>query len=67
MRSGRGVGVFVGLSFFFDKFLKDYLFLAELGLHCCMDFFSSCDERGLLFVVVHGLILVASPVAEHGL
>ena len=30
--------------------------------------FSSCGERGLLFVVVRGLlIVVASLVAEHGL
>ena len=30
--------------------------------------FSSCGERGLLFVVVHGLLTaVASLVAEHGL
>ena len=30
--------------------------------------FSSCGERGLLFVVVHGLLVaVASLVAEHGL
>ena len=40
-----------------------YLFLAALGLHCCMRAFSSCGEQGLLFV----LIAVASLVAEHGL
>ena len=29
-------------------------------------FFSSCGERGLLFIAVHGLlIVVASLVAEH--
>ena len=45
-----------------------YLFLAALGLCCCAWAFSSCGERGLLFVVVHGLlIVVASLVAEHGL
>ena len=45
-----------------------YLFLAELGLCCCAWAFSSCGERGLLFVVVHGLLIaVASLVAEHGL
>ena len=44
------------------------LFLAVLGLHCCAQVFSSCGERGLLFVVVHGLLIaVASLVAEHGL
>ena len=45
-----------------------YLFLSVLGLHCCAQAFSSCDERGLLFVAVHGpLTVVASLVAEHGL
>ena len=52
--------------FFFFKLI--YLFLAVLGLHCCSQTFSSCDERGLLFVVVRGLLIaVASLVAEHGL
>ena len=50
----------------FKKFI--YLFLAALGLCCCAWAFSSCGERGLLFVVVHGLLsAVASLVAEHGL
>ena len=45
-----------------------YLFLAALGLHCCAWAFSSCGERGLLFVAVRGLLTaVASLVAEHGL
>ena len=45
-----------------------YLFLAALGLRCCAQAFSSCSEQGLLFVVVHGLLIaVASLVAEHGL
>ena len=53
------------LIFFF--FLINLL-LAALGLHCCMQAFSSCGERGLLFVAVHGLLIaVASLVAEHGL
>ena len=51
--------------FFFNLFI---LFLASLGLRCCARAFSSCGERGLLFFAVHGLlIVVASPVAEHGL
>ena len=42
--------------------------MAVLGLHCCACVFSSCGERGLLFVVVRGLLIaVASLVAEHGL
>ena len=44
------------------------LFVAALGLHCCMRAFSSCGEQGLLFVVACGLLIaVASLVAEHGL
>ena len=57
------------LFFFFKLFI--YLFiLAALGLRlsCCMRVFSSCSERGLLFVAVCGLLIeVASLVAEHGL
>ena len=45
-----------------------YLFLAALGLRCCMWAFSSCGKRGLLFVAVHGLLVaVVSLVAKHGL
>ena len=45
-----------------------YLFLAALGLRCCMRALSSCGEWGLLFVAVCGLLIaVASLVAEHGL
>ena len=51
-----------------------------LGLRCCARAFSSCGERGLLFVAVRGLLIavrglliavrrlliaVASIVAEH--
>ena len=42
--------------------------MSALGLRCCAGAFSSCGERGLLFVAVRGLlIVVASFVAEHGL
>ena len=45
-----------------------YLFLVVLGLRCCTRAFSSCGEQGLLFVVVHRLLIaVASLVVEHGL
>ena len=45
-----------------------YLLLAALGLCCCTWAFSSCGERGLLFVAVRGLLIaVASLVAEHRL
>ena len=57
----------MGASVFFF-FFNLFLFLAALGLHCCVRAFSSCGERGLLFVGVRGLfIAVASFVAEHGL
>ena len=42
--------------------------LAMLGLRCFTRAFSSCSERGLLFVAVCGLLIaMASLVAEHGL
>ena len=45
-----------------------FLFLAALGLRCCARAFYSCGERGLLFVVVHGLLIaVASLVEQHRL
>ena len=55
--------------FFCFGFYKLFiLFLAALGLLCCAQAFSSCGERVLLFIVVHGLLIaVASLVAEHGL
>ena len=44
------------------------LFLAVLGLRCGARAFSSCGEQGLLFVMVHRLLIaVASLVAEYGL
>ena len=45
-----------------------FIYLAALGLRCCARAFSNCGERGLLFVVLCGLLpAVASLVAEHGL
>ena len=47
--------------FYVYKFIS--LFLAALGLRCYMWAFSSCGERGLLFVTVRELrIAVASLV-----
>ena len=47
--------------FYFIYFWLHWVFVAARA-------FSSCGERGLLFVAVHGfLIAVASLVAEHGL
>ena len=57
-------------SFFFSNliYLFIYLFLAVLGLRFCARAFSSCGERGPLFIAVHGpLIIAASLVAEHRL
>ena len=63
----QGLHVLIRDFIFFNKFIY-FLFLAELGLRCCAQAFSSCGERGLLFVVVRELlIVVASLVAEHGL
>ena len=45
-----------------------YLFLVVLGLRFCARAFSSCGERGPLFIAVRGpLTIAASFVAEHRL
>ena len=55
------------LSFFFIN-LFIYLFLAVLGLRFCVRAFSSCGERGPLFIAVCGPLTIAvSLVAEHRL
>ena len=57
------------MKFIFFLTLFYYLFIFGcVGLCCCVRDFSSCSEQGLLFIVVHGLlIVVASLVTEHGL
>ena len=51
---------------FFFNFI--YLFMAVLGLRFCARAFSSCGERGPLFIAVRGpLTIAASLAAEHGL
>ena len=51
------------VSFFFLINIFIYLFLAVLGLRCCVWAFPSCSEPGLLFIAVRGfLIAVASLV-----
>ena len=46
----------------------DVFFIRLCWVRCCARAFSSCGERGLLFVAVHGiLIAVASLVAKHRL
>ena len=50
------------------KYLFIYLFMAVLGLRFCVRAFSSCGERGPLFIAVCGpLTVAASLVAEHRL
>ena len=57
---------FFNFNFLMNLFI--YLFMAALGLRCCMQDFFSCVELGLLFIAVSGLLIaVASLVAEHGL
>ena len=49
-------------------FFLIYLFMAVLNLRCCAQAFSTCGERGLLFIAVRRLLtVVASLVAEHRL
>ena len=53
---------------FFKIYLFIYLFLAVLGLRFCARAFSSCGERGPLFIAVRGpLTVAASLVAGHRL
>ena len=65
MGNGRDVDVLYIYIYFLIhlfNFWLHWVFVAARG------FFSSCGERGLLFVAVPGLLIaVASLVAEHGL
>ena len=50
---------------FFSFFKKLLIYLAALGLHCCLWVFPGCREWELLFIVVHELLFtVASLVVE---
>ena len=56
------------LLFIIFIFIYFILFLAVLGLCFCARAFSSCSERGPLFIAVRGpLTVAASLVAEHKL
>ena len=56
----------IALKFFF--FFTEFIYFCLCWVFVACGLFSSCGERGLLFVVVHGLlIVVASFVAERGL
>ena len=55
-------------SYLLFIYLFIYLFMAVLGLRFCARAFSSCGERGPLFIAVRGpLTIAASLVAEHRL
>ena len=57
--------LFLLLLFFKNKFIYFiYLFLAVFGFHCCAWAFSSCGERGLLFVAVHGLLIAVASLVS---
>ena len=43
------------MGLFIYLFIYLILFLAALGLRCCVRAFFSCGEWGLLFIVVHGM------------
>ena len=49
-------------DFFLISLFVFYLFsfLAAFGLRCCARAFTSCGERGLLLVVVHGLLIAVA-------
>ena len=52
---------FIYLFIFKNKFIYLFtLFLAVLGLRCYARAFSSCSERGLLFVGVCGFLIVVA-------
>ena len=41
--------------------------MVALGLCCCAWDLSSCGVQGLLFIVVHGLLIAVASFVEHGL
>ena len=53
-----------GSSTLYHAFSFIYLFMVTLSLHCVMQTFSSCSNRGLLFVVVRGLFVVVASRCE---
>ena len=44
-----------------------FYFLVALGLHCCLQAFSSCGEQELLLIAMHILIVAAYLVVEQRL
>ena len=46
----------------FQNYFFNFIYLVTPGLSCCTQAFSSCEQWGLFFVGVHGLLVVASLV-----
>ena len=57
----------VHISFYFNKFIYLFLFLAVLGLCCCAQALFSCSKWRLLLAAACGLLIVVAFVAEHRL
>ena len=58
----------IQLFFFFFNFIYLFYFLLVLGFRFCVRAFSSCGERGPLFIAACGpLTVAASLLAEHRL
>ena len=47
------------------KVIYIYIYLAALGLRCCLQAFSSCGEWGLFFVTVCRLLIAVAPLVEE--
>ena len=56
------------MEVYFSFFINLFIYFGCVGSSLLLTAFSSCGEQGLLFAVVHGLLIaVASLVAGHGL
>ena len=56
------------IIYLFLKFIYLFIFGCIGSSLLCAGFLSSCGEQGLLFVAVHGLLIVVAPlVVEHEL
>ena len=54
-------------SLFFKVILFMYLFLAALGLLCCLGFALVAAGEGCSLAVVHSLLIVVAALVEHRL
>ena len=62
----KGVLNFLFHFIIFKIYLFIYFWLHWVLVVAC-GLFSTCGERGLLFVVVHGLLVAVASLVEHGL